>query len=84
MFIDELDDIVNKYDNTYHSTIKMKPANVNSSTYIDLKVENNNKDSKFKIGDHFYLNIETFLQKVTTQYWSEEHFVIKKVENTVP
>ena len=67
MFIDELDDIVNKYDNTYHSTIKMKPANVNSSTYIDLKVKNNDKDSKFKIGDHLYLNIETFLPKVTIQ-----------------
>ena len=45
----------------------MKPAYVNSSRYIDLKVENNDKDSKFKIGDHFYLNIETFLQKVTIQ-----------------
>ena len=36
VYIDKLDDVVNKYNNTYHSTIKMKPANVNSSTYIDF------------------------------------------------
>ena len=35
VYIDKLDDIVNKYDNTYHSTIKMKPVDVKSSTYID-------------------------------------------------
>ena len=35
MYIDKLDDIVDKYNNTYHSTIKMKPVNVKSSTYID-------------------------------------------------
>ena len=26
MYIDKSDDIVNKYNNTYHSTIKMKPV----------------------------------------------------------
>ena len=41
--INKLDDIVNKYKNTSHSTIKMKPANVTSSTYIDFGVENNYK-----------------------------------------
>ena len=34
MYIDKLSDIVNKYNNAYHSTIKMKPADVKSSTYI--------------------------------------------------
>ena len=33
VYIDKLDDIVNKYDNTYHSTIKMKPVDVKSNTY---------------------------------------------------
>ena len=41
MYIDTLDDIVNKYSNTYHSTIKMKPMDVKSSTYIDSSKENN-------------------------------------------
>ena len=41
MYIDTLDDIVNKYSNTYHSAIKMKPMDVKSSTYIDSSKENN-------------------------------------------
>ena len=32
VYIDELDDIVNKYNNTYHSTIKTKPTDVKSNT----------------------------------------------------
>ena len=36
IYINKLDDIVNKYKNTYHSTIKMKPVDVKSSTYIDF------------------------------------------------
>ena len=37
MYIDKLDDIVKKYNNTYHSTIKMKPTDVKDNTYIDFK-----------------------------------------------
>ena len=35
VYIDKLDDIVNKYNNTYHSTIKIKPVDVKPNTYID-------------------------------------------------
>ena len=35
VYVDKLDDIVNKYNNTYHRTIKMKPVDVKPSTYID-------------------------------------------------
>ena len=49
--IGKLDDIVKKYDNTYHSTIKMKLVDIKSKTYIDSSKEINNKDPKFKIGD---------------------------------
>ena len=51
VYINKLDDIVTKYNNTYHSTIKMKPVDVKSSTYIDSSKEINNKDPKFKIYD---------------------------------
>ena len=51
VYIDKLDNIVNKYNNTYHSTIKMKPVDEKSSTYIDFSKYNNEKDPKFKIGD---------------------------------
>ena len=43
VYSDKLDDIVNKYNNTYHSTIKMKPVNVKSNKYIDSSKENNEK-----------------------------------------
>ena len=46
------DDIVNKYNNTYHRTIKMKPVDVKDNTYIDFNKEVNDKDPKFKIGDY--------------------------------
>ena len=50
--IDKLDDAVNECNNTYHRTIKMKPIDIKTSTYIDFEVEVNNKDSKFKFGNH--------------------------------
>ena len=52
VYIDKLDDIVNKYNNTYHSTIKMKPADAKSNTYIDSSKKTNDKNPKFKIGDN--------------------------------
>ena len=44
-----LDDIVNKYNNTFHRTIKMKPIDVKPNTYIDSRKEVNDKDPKFKV-----------------------------------
>ena len=51
VYIDKLDDIINEYNNTYHSTIKMKLVAVKTNTYIDSSKEINDKDPKFKIGD---------------------------------
>ena len=58
LYIDKLDDIVNKWNNTNHSTIK--------TTYIDFGIKNNDKDPEFKVGDHVR-TIKIFLQKVTLQ-----------------
>ena len=48
VYFDKLEDLVNEYKNTYHSTIKMKPTNLESSRYIDFGVEINEKDPKFE------------------------------------
>ena len=49
--VSKLYGIVDKYNNRYHRTIRMKPIDLNSSTYIDFDVENNIKDNKFIVGD---------------------------------
>ena len=51
MYIDKLDELVNKYINTYHITIKMKPVDVKPITCIDCSKEINAKDPKFKNAD---------------------------------
>ena len=43
LYIDRLDEIVNKYNNTYHRTNVMKPVNVNLIMYIDFNIESNKK-----------------------------------------
>ena len=84
-YIDKLDDIVDKYNNTYHTTIKMKPADVKHNTYINDNKEINNKDPKFKVGDHVRISkYKSIFTKAYMPNWSEEVFVIKKVKNTVP
>ena len=68
VYTNKLDDIVNEYNKTYHRTIKMKPVDVKDNTYIGSIKEVNNKDTKFKVGDHVRIS------------WSEEAFVIKKLK----
>ena len=82
--IDKLDDIVNKYNNTYHRTIKMKPVDVKTSTYINSSKQINNKDSKLKIDDIVRISkYKNIFVKGYTPNWSEKVFVIKKVKNTM-
>ena len=78
VYIDKLDDIVNKYNNMYHRTIKVKPVD------IDFNIENNEKDPKFKVGDHVTISkYKIVFAKGYIPSWSEKVFVIKKVKNTV-
>ena len=51
VYIDKSGNIVNEYHNTYHTTIKMKPIDVEDNTYIDTDKNVNNKDPKFKVRD---------------------------------
>ena len=70
VYFDVLDDIVDKCNNTYHRTIKMKP--------IDVK---NEKDPKFKLNDHVrFSKYKNALAKGYKQNWSDEIFIIKKIK----
>ena len=75
VYYDVLDDVVNKYNNTKHSTIKMKPIDVknNKRVYID---EHNEKDSRFKVGDR--VRISKFKNIFAKGY------TIDKINDTVP
>ena len=84
MYIDKLDDIADTYNNTYHSTIKMKPVDVKSRPYIDSSKEIDDIYTKFKIGDIVRISkYKTIFAQGYTPNWSEEVFMIKRVTNTV-
>ena len=83
--IDKSDNIVNKYNNTYYSTIKIKPIDVKSNTYIESSKEINNKNPEFEIGDIVRISrYKNIFVKCYTPNCSEEVFAIKNVKNTVP
>ena len=85
VYFDKLDDIVHKYSNKKHRTIKMKPIDVKDNAYIELDKEVNGNDPKFKVGDHVRISMyKNIFDKGYTPNWSEETFVIKKTKNTVP
>ena len=51
MYIGKLNDIADKYKNTYHCSIKLKPLNVELSANYNFDIKNNDKDSNFKVGE---------------------------------
>ena len=95
VYYDVLDDLVNKYNNTKHSTIKMKPIDVKDTTkssslernnnkrvYID---EHNEKYSRFKVGDRVRISkFKNIFAKGYTPNWSKEIFIVDKINDTVP
>ena len=80
-----LDDIVNKYNNTAHKTIKIKPIGVTDDFYAEYNEDFNKKYPKFKVGDHIGISkYKNIFAKGYTTNWSEELFVISKFKNTIP
>ena len=76
---------MNKCNNIYHRTIKMKSVDVKDNTYIKFYKESNARDPKFKFGYHVRIwKYKNNFAKGSTPNWSEEVFVIKKAKNTVP
>ena len=86
VYFDVSDDVVNKYDNTKHSTIKMKPIDVrdnnNKRVYID---EHNEKRSRFKVGDRVRISkFKNIFAKGYTPNRRKEIFILDKINDTVP
>ena len=85
VYFDVLDDIVNKYNNTVHRTIKMKPIDVTSDSYAEYNEDSNEKYLKFKAGDCLRISkYKSIFAKGYTQNWSEEVFIISKIKKAVP
>ena len=84
VYFNVLDDIVDKYNNTVHSSIKMKPKNVTDNNFTEYIEETNKKDPKFKIGDSVRISkYKNIFAKGYTPNWSEEIFVVNKIQNIV-
>ena len=84
LYFDVLDHIVDKYNNTAHKTIKMKPVDVTDDSYAEYNEDFNKKDPKFKVGGNVRISkYKNILAKGYTPNQSEEIFVISKVKNTV-
>ena len=86
MYIDKLGDMVKKYNNTYHRTIKMKPIDSKlKKTDINFIKENHDKEPRFEVDHHKRISkYKNIFAKVYPPNWSQEVFESKKVENTVP
>ena len=85
MCIDKLDETINKYNNTFHRTIKMKSINVNPSMYIDFNIKNNKEGCKFDVGDYVRMwKYQCIFAKGYVPNLYKEVFVITEVRNTVP
>ena len=84
VYFDVLDDIVNKYNNTVHRTIKMKPIDVTGNSYAEYNEDFNKEDPKFKVDDHIRISkYKKIFAKRYAPNWSEEVFDVSKIKNTV-
>ena len=80
VYYDVLDDIVNEYNNTKHSTIKMKPKDVGNNKRVHIE-----KRSRFKVGDRVRISkFKNIFAKGYTPNWSREIFIVNKINDTVP
>ena len=86
IYFDVLDDIFDKYNNTIHRTIKIKPIEVTNDYYGEYNEDpSNKKNPKFKVADNVRISkYKNIFAKGYIPNWSEEVFAINKIENTVP
>ena len=80
-----LDDIVNRYNNTVHKTIKIKPIDVTNDSYVKWNEESNKKGPKFKVNGHVRISkYKNIFSKGYVLNWSEEVFIVNEIKNKVP
>ena len=85
VYIDVLNDIVNKCNNTVHRTIKMKPIDFTGGSYVEYNEDFNKKDPKFKVNDHVRISkYKTIFAKGYVPNWSDKVFIVNEIKNTVP
>ena len=85
VYFDVLDDIVNKYNNTVHRTIKMKPIDITPDSYAEYNEDFNKKYPNFKVDDHVRISkYNNIFAEGYPPNSSEEVFVVSKIKNTVP
>ena len=81
VYIDKLNQVVDKYNNTNHRTIKMKPVGVKLNIYFNSSQEINDEDPKFKIVDNVRISKHKNMFAIGyVPNWSKEVFMIKKVK----
>ena len=70
---------------TVHRTIKTKPINVTSDSYLEQSEYSNKKEPRFRVGDRVRISkYKKIFANEYSQNWSEEVFVVSKIKNTVP
>ena len=80
-YFDVLDAIVNKYNNTVHRSIKMRPIDVTSDSYAEYSEDSNVTKPKFNVGDYVRISkYKKIFAKGCTQNRSEEVFVVSKLK----
>ena len=85
VYFDVFNDIVNKYNNTIHKTIQMKPIDVTNDSYAEYSEDFNKKGPKFKVNDHVRISkYKNIFAKGYVPNWSEEVFIVNEIKNTVP
>ena len=84
VYIDVLNDIVNKYINTIHRTIKITPIGVTNDSYVEYNEDFNKKSPKFKVNDRVRISkYKNIFAKGYVPSWSEEVFIANEIKNTM-
>ena len=82
IYFDVLDDIVDKYNNTVHKTIKMKPTEVTGDYYAEYNEIANKKlvpeFQNFRMSE--FQNIKTFLLKDVLQIGQNKFLLLIKLK----